>query len=307
MKTAYVFPGQGAQFMGMGIEIAESYPLVKQLYQRASAVLGFDLLEFCRTSPAEILQQTKNAQPAIFVTSLAHWLTTKAHLPQPSFMAGLSLGEYTALMAAGAFEFEQAVFLVRQRGLLMQNSTVNRATKMAAIIGLKPTAIADICEQTTILGLCQPTNYNAPGQTVIGGDLAAVNWAIALAEQAGAHKVVTLKVSGAFHTSLMRSAAEGLKKLLAKITIRDLEVPIISNVTGQPISRAEDIRSLLVHQVTSPVLWSESMAYLAEFGVDTCIEFGPGKTLAGLLKRNLPEVTTLDAQTDFALVPTLSS
>ena len=306
MKTAYVFLGQGAQFMGMGIEIAERYPPVEQLYHRASAVLGFDLFELCRTSPAEILQQTKNAQPAIFVTSFAHWQMTKADLPRPYFMAGLSLGEYTALMAAGAFEFEEAVFLVRQRGLLMQNSTVNRATKMAAIIGLNSNDIADICQEATILGLCQPTNYNAPGQTVIGGDLAAVNLAIALAEQAGAHKVVTLKVSGAFHTALMQSAAEGMKKLLATITIRDLDVPIISNVTGQPVSRAEDIRSLLIRQITCPVRWSESMAYIADYGIDTCIEFGPGKTLSGLLKRNLPEVATLDVYTDFSPVPTLS-
>ena len=306
MKTAYVFPGQGAQFMGMGTEIAERYPPVEQLYHRASGVLGFDLFELCRSSPADILQQTKNAQPAIFVTSFAHWQTTKDYLPRPSFMAGLSLGEYTALMAAGAFEFEEAVFLVRQRGLLMQNSTVNRATKMAAIIGLNPSAIADICQKVTILGLCQATNYNAPGQTVIGGDLAAVNLAIAVAEQAGAHKVVTLKVSGAFHTSLMQPAAEGMKKLLATIAIRDLDVPIISNVTGQPVSLAEDIRSLLVRQITDPVRWSESMAYLANYGVDTCIEFGPGKTLSGLVKRNLPEVATLDPQTDFSPVQTLS-
>ena len=306
MKTAYLFPGQGAQFMGMGIEIAERYPVVEQLYHRASAVLGFDLFELCRTSPAEILQQTQNAQPAIFVTSLAHWQITKDYLPRPSFMAGLSLGEYTALMAAGAFNFEEAVFLVRQRGLLMQNSTVNRATKMAAIIGLEANAIADICQEARILGRCETTNYNAPGQTVIGGDLAAVNWAIALAEQAGAYKVVTLKVSGAFHTSLMESAAEGMRKLLATISIRDLDVPIISNVTGQPVTLAEDIRSLLVRQITAPVRWSESMTYLANYGVDTCIEFGPGKTLAGLIRRNLPDVATLDPQTDFSPVQTLS-
>lgn len=305
MKTAYLFPGQGAQFMGMGIEIAERYPVVEKLYHRASAVLGFDLFELCRTSPTAILQQTQNAQPAIFVTSFAHWQMTKDYLPRPSFLAGLSLGEYTALMAAGAFNFEEAVFLVRQRGLLMQNSTVNRATKMAAIIGLEANAIADICQEASILGLCQPTNYNAPGQTVIGGDLASVNWAISLAEQAGAHKVVTLKVSGAFHTSLMQSAAEEMKKLLAKISIRDLDFPVISNVNGKPVRRAKDIRSLLVQQMTCPVRWSESMTYLANYCIDTCIEFGPGKTLSGLLKRNLPDVSIIDPKADIFPVQTL--
>lgn len=307
MITAFVFPGQGAQYVGMGIEIADRYPEAKALYDRASRVLGFDLLQMCRVSSPEILQQTENAQPAIFVTNLACWVAARAKFPEAQFLAGLSLGEYSALVAAEAIDFEDAIFLVQQRAIFMQEVAVNRDTKMAAIMGLDAEVVEAICQQVTDLGVCQTTNYNAPNQTVIGGDEAAVVKAIAIAEQAGATKVVLLAVSGAFHTSVMRSAAKRLAGILATVKICAPRIPVISNVTGRPIIQAEYIRSLLIHQVTLPVRWVTSMQYLAAHGVDTFIEFGPGKTISGLVKRNFMGAKTMNVENCGSLDETLAA
>jgi [acyl-carrier-protein] S-malonyltransferase len=307
MNTAFVFPGQGAQYVGMGVEIADRYPEAKVLYNRASNVLGFDLLQMCRDSSPELLQQTENAQPAIFVTNLACLAAAKTQFPEPTFLAGLSLGEYSALVAADVIEFEDAVFLVQQRAIFMQEASMNRDTKMAAIIGLNADIVEAICQQVKATGVCQPTNYNTPNQTVIGGDARAVEQAIALAEQAGATKVVQLAVSGAFHTPLMQSAAQRLAGILATINICTPRIPVISNVTAQPITTAEHIRSLLIHQITLPVQWVTSIQHLVNHGVDTFIEFGPGKTISGLVKRNFIQAKTLNVENSASMDETLAA
>ena len=296
MNTAFVFPGQGAQYVGMGIEITDHYPQAKTLYDRASNILGFDLLQMCRDSSPELLQQTENAQPAIFVTNLACLVAAQTQFPEPTFLAGFSLGEYSALVASGVIEFEDAVFLVQQRAIFMQEASVNRDTKMVAIIGLDTEIVEAICQQVKAIGICQPTNYNAPNQTVIGGDAKAVEQVIALLEQAGATKVVQLAVSGAFHTPLMQSAAKRLAGILATVNICEPRIPVISNVTAQPITTSEHIRSLLIHQITLPVRWVTSIQHLVNHGVDTFIEFGPGKTISGLVKRNFNQAKTLNVE-----------
>ncbi|MHC5736275.1 ACP S-malonyltransferase [Nostoc sp.] len=307
MNTAFVFPGQGAQYVGMGVEIADRYPEAKVLYNRASNVLGFDLLQMCRDSSPELLQQTENAQPAIFVTNLACLAAAQTQFPEPKFLAGLSLGEYSALVAAGVMEFEDTVFLVQQRAIFMQEASINRDTKMAAIIGLDADIVEAICQQVKSIGVCQPTNYNAPNQTVIGGDARAVEQAMILAEQAGATKVVQLAVSGAFHTPLMQSAAKRLAGILATINICTPRIPVISNVTAQPITTAEHIRFLLIHQITLPVRWMTSIQHLANHGVDTFIEFGPGKTISGLVKRNFNQAKTLNVENSTSMNETLQA
>lgn len=307
MNTAYVFPGQGAQYVGMGVEIAARYPEAKVLYEQASNVLGFDLLEMCRDSSPELLQQTENAQPAILVTNLACLAAAQTQFPEPQFLAGLSLGEYSALVASGAIEFEDTVFLVQQRAIFMQEASVNRETKMVVIIGLNAEIVEAICQQVKSAGVCQPTNYNAPNQTVIGGDARAVEQAIALAEQAGATKVVQLAVSGAFHTPLMRSAAQRLAGILATINISAPRIPVISNVTAQPITKTEHIRSLLIHQITLPVRWVTSIQNLVNHGVNTFIEFGPGKTISGLVKQNFIEAKTLNVENSASMDETLAA
>lgn len=290
--VAYVFPGQGAQYVGMGVDLAEAFPRARALFQRASSVLGFDLLELCRSGPEEILQQTENTQPAILVTSLACLEAARGGIPPAGLAAGLSLGEYTALVCAGSLEFEDAVWLVRQRGLFMQQATEGRDTAMAAVLGLPAEAVERVCAQASALGVCEASNYNAPDQVVVGGDRAAVEEAVRLAKAAGARRAVLLAVSAPFHTRLMRPAAERLREALDRVALRDAELPVVANVTAQPVQRAADIRRLLVEQVASPVRWAQSVAYMVQDGVDTFVELGPGTVLSGLVKRWARGATT---------------
>ncbi len=289
--VAYVFPGQGAQYVGMGVDLAEAFPRARALFQRASSVLGFDLLELCRSGPEDTLQRTENTQPAILVTSLACLEAARGRIPPPVLAAGLSLGEYTALVCTGSLEFEDAVWLVRQRGLFMQQATEGRETAMAAVLGLPAEAVERVCEQASRLGVCEASNYNAPDQVVVGGDRAAVEEAVRLAKAAGARRAVLLAVSAPFHTRLMQPAAERLREALERVTLRDAQLPVVANVSAQPVQRAADIRRLLVEQVASPVRWAQSVTYMARDGVDTFVELGPGTVLSGLVKRCARGVT----------------
>ncbi|MCC5605076.1 ACP S-malonyltransferase [Nostoc favosum] len=307
MRTAYVFAGQGAQYVGMGVQIAEHYPQAKALYDRASAVLGFDLLKMCQVGPEELLQQTENAQPAILVTSLACLLAVQPKLPQPIVMAGLSLGEYSALVAAGALEFEEAVYIVQQRGIFMKEATADQDVGMAAILGLDAAQVEALCQQTATLGLCQVTNYNAPTQTVVGGHITAVARVVELAKQAGATAAVPLAVSGAFHTRLMQPAAEHLAELLATVKLRNTVFPVISNVTAQHMCGTGEIRQLLIQQIQNPVRWVQSIQRLASDGIDTFIEFGPGHTLSSLIKRTVKGVQTLNVENSTSMDKTLEA
>ncbi|MCS7172602.1 MAG: ACP S-malonyltransferase [Armatimonadetes bacterium] len=288
MRLAYVFPGQGAQYVGMGVEVAEAHAESRALFERASQVLGFDLLELCARGPEDVLQQTANTQPAILTTSLACFVAVRPHLPPPVYVAGLSLGEYTALVAAGALSFEDAVRVVRLRGIFMQEATAGRDVAMAALLHLDAETVEEICREAATLGVCEAANYNAPDQVVVGGDRLAVEEAIRLAKARGARRSVRLPVSAPFHTSLMRPAAERLTAVLEEVPIRDPEIPVVANVTARPVHRGDEIRRLLVEQVTCPVRWAQSVRWMEAHGVDTFVECGPGRILAGLIRRQVP-------------------
>ncbi|MER3456065.1 MAG: [acyl-carrier-protein] S-malonyltransferase [candidate division GAL15 bacterium] len=307
MGIAYVFPGQGAQYVGMGVDLAEAFPRVRALFEWASSVLGLDLLELCRRGPEEALQRTENTQPAILVTSLACLEAVRGHIPEPVRVAGLSLGEYTALVCAGSLEFEDAVWLVRQRGLFMQQATKGRDTAMAAVLGLSAATVEELCRQASALGVCEASNYNAPDQVVLGGDRAAVEDAIHRAKAAGARKAVLLAVSAPFHTSLMRPAAERLREALEAVSVRDARIPVVTNVTAQPVQQAADIRRLLVEQVANPVRWAQSVERMAADGVDTFVELGPGSVLSGLVKRCVRGASTFHVEDRTSLQKTLAA
>ncbi len=285
---AFVFPGQGAQYVGMGQSIAARYPGAAALFARASSVLGFDLLALCAQGPEARLRATENTQPAVLVTALACAAALEAHGVRPGAVAGLSLGEYAALVSAGVLDFEDAVWLVRQRGLFMQEAAAGRETAMAALIGLEAEQVERLCAAHRHLGVVEPANYNGAGQIVIGGDAAAVRATADAARAAGARRAVLLAVSAPFHTSLMAPAAERLAAALERVRMADAAVPVVSNVTAEPVRSAEEIRRLLVRQVVSPVRWEESVRRLAAMGVSTCVEAGPGTTLSGLIKKTVP-------------------
>jgi [acyl-carrier-protein] S-malonyltransferase len=284
---AFVFPGQGAQYVGMGRSVADRYPAAAELFARAARVLGFDLLGLCTEGPEERLRATENTQPAILVTSLACAAALASHAVRPAIAAGLSLGEYTALVVAGALEFEDAILLVRQRGLFMQEATIGRDTAMAALIGLEPAAVERLCADHQHLGVVEPANFNGAGQVVIGGDGPAVRAAVAAAREAGARRAVMLAVSAPFHTRLMVPAAERLAAVLKGVPLRDAALPVIPNVTAEPVREAEEIRRLLIRQVAAPVQWEASMRQFARLGASMFVEVGPGTSLSGLLRKTL--------------------
>lgn len=304
---AFVFPGQGAQYPGMGAAIAALDPAAAELFARAGAVLGFDLLALCAGGSEEELRATENTQPAILVTSLACAAVLEARSIRPGVAAGLSLGEYTALVAAGALSFEDAVTLVRQRGLFMQEATAGRETAMAALIGLDAPAVERLAQAHRHLGVVEPANFNGAGQIVIGGDAAAVRATVAAAKGAGARRAVLLAVSSPFHTSLMAPAAVRLAPLLAAVEMRDARFPVVANATGEPAQRAGTLRELLLRQVTAPVQWEASAHRMAALGADTFIEVGPGTTLSGLVRRILPGTTVLHVEDGRSLEATVEA
>lgn len=281
----FVFPGQGTQYVGMGQALAARYPAAGDLFARASGVLGFDLLALCATGPEEALRATENTQPAVLVADLACAAALAAHEVRPQVVAGLSLGEYAALVSAGAMVFEDAVRLVRQRGLFMQEAIAGRDVAMAALIGLAPEQVERLCVAHRHLGVVEAANYNGAGQVVIGGDAAAVRAAVGAARAAGARRAVMLAVSAPFHTSLMVPAAERLATAVERLPLTDAALPVVSNVTAAPVEQAAEIRRLLVRQVVSPVRWEESVRRMAALGVSVFIEVGPGTSLSGLIKK----------------------
>ncbi|MSQ31323.1 MAG: [acyl-carrier-protein] S-malonyltransferase [Dehalococcoidia bacterium] len=281
--TAWLFPGQGAQAVGMGRDLAEQIPTARAIFDAADGALGFALSSICFEGPEAALTQTVNTQPALVVHAVAALVAAVdagmiTH--RPAFVAGHSLGQYAALIAVNAVPFEDGVRLVRERGRLMQIACDAERGTMAAILGAEPDAVRAICAAHGT-SIC---NINAPGNITIGGAVAAVEAACAAAVAGGA-KVIPLTVSGAFHTPLMRSAAEGMRTVLAGAPFSDPAVPVISNVTALPLTRASEFASDLVEQVTSPVLWVDSVRAMHARGVTTVIEFGPGRVLGALVKR----------------------
>lgn len=279
-----LFPGQGSQYVGMGKKLAENSAAAKAVLDRANSVLGFDLGDILFNGPEDRLTRTDITQPAIFTVSMMAMEAVKQEGIAFDYVAGHSLGEYSALCAAGAFSFEDGVAIVRLRGSLMAQAGDKSPGSMAAILGLEADKLASVLGDAAASGIVVAANYNSPSQVVISGSVAGVQAAAKLAEAAGAKKVVMLAVSGAFHSPLMEFAVPGLRDGLAKIAIQAPKVPLISNVEARPVTDAEAIRGLLLRQLTSPVRWVESMQNALALGAAEALEVGPGKVLMGLAR-----------------------
>lgn len=283
---AFLFPGQGSQYVGMGKEFAERFTFSRAIFAEADHVLGYPLSELIWSGPAEQLKKTVYTQPAILTTSMAILVAYQDQMPRPQYVLGHSLGEYTALVAAGVLTFADALRLVRIRGQLMETAVPAGQGGMAAVIGLARSELQSICEEVSDgKELVELANMNTANQIVISGTIAGLKQAAALAEARGAKRVQMLEVSGPFHSSLMRPAAERFADSLAEITFRVPQVPVISNVTARPLLNPEDIRAMLIRQMYSPVLWEDSIRFLLDNGVNTFYELGAGTVLSGLVKR----------------------
>ncbi|AUQ25945.1 ACP S-malonyltransferase [Dickeya zeae] len=291
-KFAMVFPGQGSQSVGMLAELAEQFPLIKETFDEASSVLGYDLWQLSQQGPAEELNKTWQTQPALLTASVALWRVWQQQGgPQPTLMAGHSLGEYSALVCAGVLDFKQAVSLVELRGKLMQEAVPEGTGAMSAIIGLDNDAIATACAEAAQGQVVSPVNFNSPGQVVIAGNKEAVERAGAACKAAGAKRALPLPVSVPSHCALMEPAAHKLAQALEAVTFNAPQVPVVNNVDVSAESAPQAIRSALVRQLHSPVRWTECVEYIAAQGVSTLVEVGPGKVLTGLTKRIVDSLT----------------
>ena len=298
MGIAYIFPGQGSQTPGMGRELAEKYPAARAVFAEADEALGFALSRLCFDGPAEDLQRTENTQPAILTTSVAAWRALEAEgLAGPDLVAGHSLGEYSALVAAGALSLVDAVRVVRKRGRYMQEAVPVGAGAMAAILGLDAETVREVCEEEAAGGeACGPANINSPNQIVIAGTAGAVERAVVKLKERGAKRAIPLKVSAPFHCALMLPAQERLAKDLDEIEFKEPRVPVVTNVDARVVRSGAELRDSLVRQVSSPVRWRESVETLWGEGARTFVEVGPGKALSGLVRQTLPEAKCLNVE-----------
>ena len=293
-KVAYVFPGQGSQWVGMGRDLYGNFDSAKTIFEQADEVLGFPLSRLCFEGPEDELRLTINAQPALVVVSLACLKATHdipgGSLPAPAFVAGHSLGEYTTLAAADILDLATTVYLARERGRLMYEAELKRPGGMVAIIGLDEALLAEVCNETDT----RIANFNCPGQLVISGAKENLPKATDLAKARGASRTIPLAVSGAFHTSLMQPAVDEMSEIIAPLDFQDPAVPIIANTTAQPLTTAEQVKTELLNQLCNGVQWQRCIEYMVDNGVSTFFEIGPGKVLSGLIKRINKDATTLN-------------
>ncbi len=301
-KLAFVFPGQGAQTVGMGKEFFDKYDVAKKLFAEADDALGYSIKKLCFEGPAEELKLTANTQPAILTVSVIAAKILNEHGINPDVAGGHSLGEYSALVAAGAIDFADAVLLVHKRGTFMQEAVPVGEGAMAAIIGLDDAVIVDACQKATAeIGEVQAVNFNCPGQTVIAGTAKGVEKAVELLTAAGAKKAVILPVSAPFHSTLMKPAAEKLAVELNKITVKDAKFPVAANVNGKTQISADEIKKNLVAQAANPVKWIDCVKSMTDLGADTFVEAGPGKTLCGFNKRIDRKLVSMNAENEESL------
>lgn len=285
-KTAFVFPGQGAQAIGMGKDAYDAFDSIKQIFQKADEALGIDLSSIIFEGPEEALKQTANTQPALLTVSVAYLKLLENSGLKADYVAGHSLGEYSALVAAGVMSFEDAVRTVRARGLYMEQAVPSGQGAMAAVLGAEREDLANLCASITAEGTAvELANVNCPGQIVVSGTAMGVQAVVERGKETGAKRVIPLEVSGPFHSSLMKPAAQQLAGKLAEAELKDAAIPVIANVTAQEVTAASAIRELLEKQVYSPVLWEDSIRYLIGQGVDTFVEIGSGTVLSGLIKK----------------------
>ncbi|GFH41659.1 malonyl CoA-acyl carrier protein transacylase [Lactococcus hodotermopsidis] len=300
-KTGFLFAGQGAQKLGMARDLYDNFTVVKETYDEASEILGYDLRELI-DSDADKLGETRFTQPAILTTSVAILRLLVSRGIKPDVVAGLSLGEYSALVASGSLPFAKAVKLVAKRGQYMADAAPTGSGKMVAVMNTDAKVIEEVCQQASSKGIVSPANYNTPAQIVIGGEVAAVDYAVELLTEAGVKRMIPLKVSGPFHTALLKSASEKLAIELEDVAFKDFELPLISNTTAQ-VMAFNDIKSLLTRQVMTPVKFYESVETMIALGVTDFIEIGPGKVLSGFVKKidkavnitNVEDLATLNA------------
>lgn len=304
-KVAFVFPGQASQYPGMGKELAEKYSAVKSAFEEADKALGFSISKVCFEGSEEDLKLTANTQPAILTCSAAICRVLAEKGLQPDYVAGHSLGEYSALVAAGALKFADAVQLVRKRGTYMQDAVPHGVGAMAAIMGLSPAVVADVCKRAAQGEVCAPANLNSPDQTVISGHAGAVKRAVELASQAGAKRAVILPVSAPFHSALMLPMQERLEKDVRNTEFSKLRVPLVTNVDADTIETGEEAREALIRQVSMPVRWEESVRLLIDEGVNTFVEVGPGRVLTGLLRQIERSVAALNVEDEKSLAATV--
>ncbi len=307
LGIGFVFPGQGSQSVGMGKALYDAHSSLKSVYDEASTVLGYDIAELCFTGPAERLNLTEFTQPALLVSSVAAWKLFEPFGIKPVAVAGHSLGEYSAMVAAGGISFRDAVGLVQKRGRYMSEAVAPGTGLVAALLGLKAEVVKEVCRMASSVGVVAAANFNSPGQVVIAGERAAVERAIELAKAQGCKKAIPLPVSVPVHTPLMQQAADRLAKDFATVRWSDLRAPLVNNAEAKAISRAGEIQASLVRQLPSSVLWEDTVQTMGRMGVTTFIEIGPGTVLTGLIRRILPDAKLLNVNDPKSLDATLKA